>query len=43
VVHTAAVLAELKGLDLPGFGAATSANVARLFSKMPPFAVSRTA
>jgi TatD DNase family protein len=43
VVHTAAVLAELKGLDLPSFGAATSANVGRLFSKMPPFAVSRTA
>ncbi|WP_131196283.1 TatD family hydrolase [Lichenihabitans psoromatis] len=36
VVRTAAVLAELKGLDLDAFGAATNANVLRLFSKMPP-------
>lgn len=36
VVHTARVLAELKGLSLSDFGAATSANVLALFSKMPP-------
>ena len=36
VVETARVLAELKGLDLASFGAATSANVLRIFGKMPP-------
>ncbi len=36
VVHTASVLAELKGLSLPAFGAATSRNAATLFAKMPP-------
>lgn len=36
VVHTARVLAELKGLSLPAFGAATGGNAAALFSKMPP-------
>ncbi len=36
VVHTARVLAELKGVDLPAFGAATNANVLRLFDRMPP-------
>ena len=36
VVETARVLAELKGLDLSGFAEATSRNVDRLFSKLPP-------
>ena len=36
VAHTARVLAELKGVDLETFAAATSANVDRLFSKLPP-------
>jgi TatD DNase family protein len=35
VAHTARVLAELKGMDPDGFAAATSANVDRLFSKLP--------
>lgn len=39
VVHTARALAELKGVSLDAFGAATSANVLALFSKMPPFEV----
>ncbi len=36
VAHTARVLAGLKGLDPEAFAAATSANVDRLFSKLPP-------
>ena len=36
VVHTASTLAALKGLSLAAFGAATSANAAALFAKMPP-------
>ena len=36
VAHTARALAELKGLDPVSFAAATSANVDRLFSKLPP-------
>jgi TatD DNase family protein len=35
VAYTAAVLAEVKGLSPADFAAATSANVLRLFSKMP--------
>ena len=35
VAHTARALAELKGLDPEIFAAATSANVDRLFSKLP--------
>lgn len=36
VLHTARALAELKGLPLEAFAAATSANVLALFAKMPP-------
>jgi TatD DNase family protein len=36
VAHTARVLAEVKGIDPDDFAAATSANVDRLFSKLPP-------
>ena len=36
VVHTASVLAELKGLPLAAFAAATSRNAAALFTGMPP-------
>ncbi len=43
VVHTAAVLAELKGLDPASLAAATTANVLRLFAKMPPLARDRAA
>ena len=35
VAHTARVLAEVKGVDPETFAAATSANVDRLFSKLP--------
>ena len=40
VVHTAALLARLRGLEFPDFSRATTANFARLFSKVPraPFA-----
>ena len=36
VTETARVLAEVKGVDIETLAAATSANVLRLFSKMPP-------
>ena len=36
VTHTAAVLAEVKGVDPATFAAATTANVLRLFFKLPP-------
>ena len=36
--ETARVLAEIKGLDPADFAAATSRNVDRLFSKLPPHA-----
>ncbi len=36
VVHTAAVIAELKGLSPADFGAVTVANTLGFFSKMPP-------
>ena len=36
VVHTASVLAELKGMPLAAFAAATSRNAAALFTGMPP-------
>ena len=36
VAHTAAALAAVKGIDADAFAAATSANVDRLFSKLPP-------
>jgi TatD DNase family protein len=42
-IHTARVLADLKGVDLPAFGVATNANVLRLFKKMPPLAGSAVA
>ena len=35
VAHTARALAGLKGIDVESFAAATSANVDRLFSKLP--------
>ena len=38
VAETARVLAEIKGLDPADFAAATSRNVDRLFSKLPPHA-----
>lgn len=43
VVHTARVLADLKGVDLPAFGAATTANVLALFDKMPELSARRAA
>ena len=38
VVETAKVLASVKGIDPAALAAATSANVQRLFSKLPPLA-----
>ena len=43
VTHTAAVLAEVKGVDPATFAEATSANVLRLFSKLPPLQASERA
>ena len=43
VVQTARVLAELKGLELPAFAAATTANVLALFDKMPELSARRAA
>jgi TatD DNase family protein len=40
VAETARVLAEVKGVDIETLAAATSANVLRLFSKMPPLEAS---
>lgn len=39
VAETAKVLASVKGMDRAALAAATSANVQRLFSKLPPFPV----
>jgi len=36
VIHTARVLAEVKGVDADTLAAATRANTLRLFSKLPP-------
>jgi TatD DNase family protein len=36
VVETARVLAQVRGVDLEALAAATSANAARLFARMPP-------
>lgn len=41
VVQTAAVLAELKGLDQAAFAAAATANTLALFAKMPPLEPAR--
>jgi len=38
VVETARTLAEVKGIDMETLSAATTANVLRLFSKLPPVA-----
>ncbi len=43
VTRTAAVLAETKGLDTEAFAEATTRNVLRLFSKMPPLAAESAA
>lgn len=43
VVHTARILAELKGLDLPALAAATTANTLALFDKMPELSARRAA
>jgi TatD DNase family protein len=41
--HTARVVAEVKGVSEAEFAAATTANVLRLFSKMPPLTQAETA
>lgn len=43
VARTAAVLAEVKGVDVATLAEATTRNALRLFAKMPPLAVERAA